>query len=396
MTHPSTFEPPAADDRTKIGDLAAAAGIRRVHILAWRDLVDVEAGGSELHAANIAKLWAEAGLDVVMRSSYAQGSPPEAMRDGYRVIRRAGRYAIFPRAALAELRGSHGPRDALVEVWNGVPFFAPLWASGPRITFLHHHHEKMWPLVLAPRYAKFGAELESRVAPKLYRRSSIVTLSQSSRAELIAKMGFNPKHVRVVPPGIDERYSPGDTKSDHPLVVAVGRLMPSKGFDRLITAIDSVRRTRPDLELVIVGEGYEHDALQKLIGDLHATEWVRLAGHVSDDDLVSLYRRAWVVASASVSEGWGMTLTEAAACGTPAVATRIAGHSDAVDNGRSGLLVDTDDELAASILRLLTDDPLRSLLGDGALAHARNFTWAATAHGAMQALVDDANRRRRR
>ena len=396
MTHPSTFDPSAADDRAKLGDLAAAAGIRRVHLLAWRDLADVEAGGSEIHAANIARLWSEAGLDVVMRTSYAQGSPPEAVRDGYRVIRRAGRYAVFPRAALAELRGRHGERDALVEVWNGVPFFTPLWARGPRITFLHHHHEKMWPLVLAPKYAKLGALLEARVAPMLYRRTSIVTLSQSSRAELIAKMGFDPKQVRVVPPGIDERYSPSGPKSDHPLVVAVGRLMPSKGFDRLITAIDEVRHTRPDVELVIVGEGYERDALRQVIGDLHATEWVRLAGRVSDAELVSLYRSAWLVASASVSEGWGMTLTEAAACGTPAVATRIAGHADAVDNGRSGLLVESEHDLAGAITRVLTDDRLRELLGEGALAHARNFTWAATARGAMEALVDDANRRRRR
>jgi glycosyltransferase involved in cell wall biosynthesis len=396
MTHPSTFDPSAADDRVKLGDLAASAGIRRVHILAWRDLADVEAGGSELHAANIAKLWSEAGLELVMRTSYAQGAPPEAVRDGYRVVRRAGRYAVFPRAAIAELQGRYGPRDALVEIWNGVPFFAPLWARGPRITFLHHHHEKMWPLVLAPKYANIGAQLEARVAPLIYRRTSIVTLSESSRAELIAKMGFNPARVRVVPPGIDERYSPAGEKSDHPLVVAVGRLMPSKGFDRLIVAIDAVRRTRPDVELVIVGEGYERDALQQLIGDLHATEWVRLAGRVSDEELVSLYRRAWLVASASISEGWGMTLTEAAACGTPAVATRIAGHADAVDNGRSGLLVDTDAELTATITRVLTDDPLRSLLADGALAHARNFTWAATARGALQALVDDALRRRRR
>lgn len=396
MTHPSTFDPPAADDRADLGDLAAAAGIRRVHILAWRDLADVEAGGSELHAATIARLWSEAGLEVVMRTSYAQGAPPEAVRDGYRVIRRAGRYAIFPRAALAELRGRHGKRDALVEIWNGVPFFTPLWAHGPRITFLHHHHEKMWPLVLAPKYAKLGALLETRVAPKLYRRTSIVTLSESSRAELIAKMGFDPKRVRVVPPGIDARYSVAGDKSEHPLVVAVGRLMPSKGFDRLIGAIDEVRRARPDVELVIVGDGSERDALLRRVGELHATEWVRLVGRVSDAELVSLYRRAWLVASASVSEGWGMTLTEAAACGTPAVATRIAGHADAVDNGRSGMLVDSDRELAGTITRVLTDDPLRRLLGEGALAHARNFTWAATAHGAMAALVDDADRRRRR
>ena len=59
-----------------IGDISALAheaGIERVHVLAWRDLVDIEAGGSELHAARVLSLWAEAGLEVSMRTSYAQG-----------------------------------------------------------------------------------------------------------------------------------------------------------------------------------------------------------------------------------------------------------------------------------------------------------------------------------
>ncbi len=71
----------------KIGDLAAAAGVRRVHMLSWRDLADVEAGGSEVHAATVAKLWAEAGIEVTLRTSYAQGQAPVVTRDGYRVIR---------------------------------------------------------------------------------------------------------------------------------------------------------------------------------------------------------------------------------------------------------------------------------------------------------------------
>jgi hypothetical protein len=75
----------------KIGDLAAAAGLRRIHMLSWRDLADVEAGGSEVHAATVAKLWAEAGIDITLRTSYAQGQAPVVTRDGYRVIRRAGR-----------------------------------------------------------------------------------------------------------------------------------------------------------------------------------------------------------------------------------------------------------------------------------------------------------------
>jgi glycosyltransferase involved in cell wall biosynthesis len=172
--------------------------------------------------------------------------------------------------------------------------------------------------------------------------------------------------------------------------------MPSKRFDLLIRAVDQVRRHRPDVELVIVGEGYERDNLTRLVGELHATEWVRLAGRVNDEDLVALYRRAWVVTSASISEGWGMTLTEAAACGTPAVATRIAGHEDAVVDGITGLLVDPDDGLDGPLSQILLDDATRDRLSAGALAHARNFTWGATAIGTMQALVDDARRRRPR
>src|SRR4051812_14258202 len=83
------------------------------------------AGGSEVHASNVAKRWAAAGLDVQLRTSYAQGRAPVVTRDGYRVIRRAGRYLVFPRAAITEALNRNGRWDALVEIWNGMPFFSP-------------------------------------------------------------------------------------------------------------------------------------------------------------------------------------------------------------------------------------------------------------------------------
>src|SRR5215212_1118034 len=105
---------------------------------------------------------------------------------------------IFPRAALFEVSGRAGPRDGLVEIWNGMPFFSPLWARGPRIVFLHHIHAEMWRMVLPPRMATVGDVVERRVAPPLYRRSRIVTLSTSSRQELL-EHGFLPHRVTVVP-----------------------------------------------------------------------------------------------------------------------------------------------------------------------------------------------------
>jgi glycosyltransferase involved in cell wall biosynthesis len=384
------------DGRAKLGDLADAAGLRRIHLLAWRDLYDVEAGGSEVHAARIAKLWSEAGIEVTMRTSYAQGHPPEGVRDGYRVIRRAGRYLVFPRAALSEATGRHGPRDGLVEIWNGMPFLSPLWDRGPRIVFLHHVHGAMWKMVLPPNLAGVGELIESRIAPPLYRRTRIVTLSSSSKRELVETLGFRNDRVSVVPPGVDPRFQPGGERDPEPLVVAVGRLVPVKHFDRLIRTVDEVRRRHPTTRLVIVGEGYERDTLDELVQTLDAEAWVEFAGRVSDEGLLDLYRRAWVVASSSSHEGWGMTLTEAGACATPAVATRISGHVDAVVDGEGGLLADDERGLAEALAAVIGDPDLRRRLGDGARARAAELTWEATALGTLRALADEAHRRPRR
>jgi glycosyltransferase involved in cell wall biosynthesis len=377
------------DPRQKLGDLAAAAGIRRVHMLAWRDLADVEAGGSEVHAAEVARRWSEAGIEVVMRTSYAQGHPPTAKRDGYQVIRKAGRYLVFPRAAASEAAHRYGKRDALVEIWNGMPFFSPVWAHGPRVVFLHHIHADMWKMVLPPNLARLGDTLERQVAPRLYRRSRMVTLSPSSKQEML-DVGFKDELVEVVPPGVDAHFRPGGTRSATPLIVGVGRLVPVKRFDRLIRAVVEARRSAPELELTIVGTGPDESQLADLVEELDAGSFIRFAGRVSDQELVEIYQSAWAVASSSVREGWGMTLTEAAACGTPAVATRIPGHVDALAEGKSGLLADDDTDLARQIARITTDAPLRERLTAGALEHAGRFTWDATATRIMEVLADEA------
>lgn len=379
------------DQIAKLGDIAARAGIRRIHMLAWRDLDDVEAGGSEVHASEVARLWAEAGIEVVIRTSFAQGHPNHARRDGYQVVRKAGRYLVFPRAAASEATHRYGARDALVEIWNGMPFFSPVWARGPRVVFLHHVHAEMWKMVLPPKLARMGDLLERSIAPRLYRRSRMITLSPSSRDEML-ELGFHDERIEVIPPGIDPRFSPGGSLAPRPLVVAVGRLAPVKRFDRLIRAAVAAHGLGSDLEVRIVGTGPERTRLDALIADLGAEDIVSFTGRVSDDELVDLYRSAWAVASSSVREGWGMTLTEAAACGTPAVATRIAGHIDAIAEGQSGLLADDDAQLAASLAAVTADPALRSRLSRGALAHAAQFTWINTATGILETLADEAGR----
>jgi glycosyltransferase involved in cell wall biosynthesis len=290
-----------------------------------------------------------------------------------------------------------GPRDAVVEILNGVPWFSPLWARCPRTIWLHHVHGPMWPLMLPSRLARLGQVLEDRLAPPIYRREKIVTLAGSSRRELIDELGFAPQQIEVVNVGVDDRFTPGGAKSTVPLVLAVGRMAPAKRFDAVVRAAAEARRQIPDLQLVIVGDGDERQKVEAAVSELragpHGDGWVHLPGSVSDEDLIGLYRRAWVLTSASVAEGWGMTITEAAACGTPAVVTDITGHRDAVQHGHSGLLA-PDGELGAALALALTDHELRERLTAGALARAAALSWDRTAEQTLSILAEQALRHR--
>ncbi len=391
--------PPSSDAVSKIGDLAAEAGLRRIHLLSWRDLDDVEAGGSEVHAAAVAQHWAAAGLEVTWRSSFAAGHPATAERDGYRVVRRAGRYLVFPRSVVAEVLGRHGPSDALLEIWNGMPFFSPLWYRGPRAVMLHHVHAEMWQMVLGddnPALARLGNVIESKIAPLVYRRSRIITPSESARAEIVSLLRIPMAQVDVVHNGLGAAFAPGDTKTGHPSIVAVGRLVPVKRHDLLIRAAALARKLVPDLTLTIVGEGYEQGSIADTVRELDAEDWVHMPGRVDEAELVRLYQRAWVTASASAREGWGLSLTESAACGTPAVATDIAGHRDSVHHDLSGLLVPgTVEDLGGALAKLLRDHDLRARLASGALRRVAGLSWEATALGIMSTLAGQVTRRRR-
>lgn len=378
--------PGGADELSAI---AGEVGLQRIKLVAWRDLDDPEAGGSELHAHRIASRWASAGLDVTVRTSAVEGQPAVRRRSGYRAVRRGGRYRVFPAVAAEGACRIRTTGEGLVEVWNGMPFFSSLWYRGPRVVFLHHVHAEMWGMVLPPWMAYLGEHVERTVAPRLYRGSRVVTLSESSRQEIVDMLGLPPGRISVVPPGVEERFAPGGIRSPHPLVVAVGRLVPVKRFDLLIEALAEVRRDVPTLQALIIGEGFDRPRLEDLRHRLGADDWLGMPGRLRDPEVVDWYRRAWVVAATSLREGWGMTLTEAAACGTPAVATRIAGHADAVLDGTTGVLVDAPGEYATALAAVLRDEVRRERLGRAAAAHAATLTWDATARATLLALADE-------
>lgn len=372
------------DELTTYTDDLLERGIRRIHVLAWRDLDDEDAGGSEIHADEVMRRWAERGLEVLHRTSAARARPATDRRNGYGVVRRGNRYSVFPRAVLGELAGRMGPFDALVEIWNGVPWLGPIWCRHPRLTVVHHVHGPMWGQILPGPVAAFGRALETRLAPPLYRRGITVTPSDGTRDELIG-LGFAPDRVTAVPNGVHPRFTPGGERTEYPSVVAVGRLAPVKRLDLVIAAVGVARERIPGLRLTIVGDGPLRGDLDRVVHELGAHEWVEFTGRIDDDELVGRYRRAWLVVSGSLAEGWGLSLTEGAACGTPAVATDIRGHRSSVVDGRTGVLAPPE-RLGHAIADVLADEALRSRLGEAAAERAGSLTWDAAALGVTEAL----------
>lgn len=348
-------------------------GVRTIHVLGWRDLGDPEAGGSEIHADEFMRRWQEAGLNILHRTSAVAGQPDSILRNGYHVIRRGGRLGVFPRVIASEMLHRMGAFDAVVEIWNGVPWFSPIWCRKPRLVVLHHVHDQMWKQILPGPAAWFGRQLESKLAPPMYRKTETVTLCQDSREDL-EHLGWPSHRVHVAHAGVDSFWAPGGDKTSHPSVVAVGRLAPVKRFDQLLIQFKKVHEQLPGAVLTIVGEGTERARLEQWIEAHDAGKWIRLEGRVEKERLRQLYRSSWLAASASVAEGWGLTLTEAAGCGTPAVATDIGGHRSSVLNGRTGSLVELE-HLGNRILELLIDEEVRSRMAAEASARARTLSW---------------------
>jgi glycosyltransferase involved in cell wall biosynthesis len=372
-----------------------SAGVDRVESYAWRDLDDAEAGGSELHADEIFRRWAAVGVEIVHRTSTIDQAR-EFDRHGYRVVQRGGRYDVFPRVALRQLVRRRGPDTATIEIWNGVPWFGPVWAPSRRVVWMHHVHRDMWAEALPSPLDAGGRFLETRFAPLFYRRSTFATLSESS-ADEIEQLGIDRSHLTVIPPGVHERFTPDETRrANHPHVVVVGRLAPVKRQRVALDALADARRSVPGLTVDLAGDGPDRASVAAWIAEHDAESWVRLLGRVSDDELVEAYRRAWLVVSASHAEGWGMSLTEGAACATPCVATDIAGHRGSCLAGETGVLVADPAAMGQEIASLMRDHDRRRRMAVAAVEHARGLSWTAVAARQLDLLAASVEHSRER
>jgi len=166
----------------------------------------------------------------------------------------------------------------------------------------------------------------------------------------------------------------------------VGRLRRYKGVDALLEAFARLRPEFPEATLSILGDGPHRPALQERAARLGLGDRVEFTGYLPAEEKVHRLRAAWVSALSSPKEGWGLTVIESNACGTPVIASRSPGLVDSVRDGETGLLVPHGDvaALVSALRRMWTDAPLRERLAGGGLRWAQRFSWDRAADEAWQ------------
>jgi len=335
----------------------------RILFVAWRDLANKLAGGSEVLIDTLAAGLKERGHEVTLLC--ANPVEPRA----YEVRANGGTVTQYARAPFEYLR-SFRDADLVVDVANGLSFYSPLWRRRPSICFVNHIHTEQWNQWFPAPIAAFGKTMEQRAMPAAYRHRLFVAVSPST-AEGLESLGVDRSRIRIIINGTNLPETVG-AESPDPLFVGLGRLVPHKRFELALKAWEQVR---PHVggRLVIAGQGPEHARLTAAAGP-----GVELPGRVSEavkDDLLS---RAWLMVHPASHEGWGLVITEAAAHGTPSLAFRVPGLRDSVVDGMSGILVDRPEDLAPTWRRIAEDPVLRGRLREGARKRALACTWDAT------------------
>lgn len=216
----------------------------------------------------------------------------------------------------------------------------------------------------------------------------VVTVSKYSFKRIVQLYNVDKNKIRIVPNGVDiNRFKPEKPsksfkrnlgmKGGESCILFVGNLVPRKGLHLLIKSAKQIIKENKNVKFVIVGEGPLRNSLIKYAKENKVSENFIFLGKVHDEVLPKLYNCSDIVVLPSLQEGLGITLLEAQAAAKPVVASKVGGTSDIVLNGETGFLVYPDIyEIAEAILKLLSDEDLRNLMGsNGRKLVCEKFSW---------------------
>src|SRR2546421_959553 len=244
----------------------------------------------------------------------------------------------------------------------------------------------MFPQYLTNRFALAFARSSIAIAAR--RATRVLTVSESSKRDILRFVDAPPEKIDVIYNAYDERFADEPREEDvirvreryqlhDEFVLYAGNVKPHKNLERLIEAFDLVRtRGLGHLKLVLIGDEIsKYAALRRAVHQHRLHKYVRFLGYLPEETLAVMYRLAGVFVFPSLYEGFGLPPLEAMASGTPVVTSNVSSLPEVA--GDAAVLVDPYDPhaIADGIHRVLTDEELRRSLRQKGILRAKQFSW---------------------
>jgi glycosyltransferase involved in cell wall biosynthesis len=285
---------------------------------------------------------------VTVFASAVEGRPEREVVERVEVVRDGSRLGVYRAARRFWSREARGSYDVVVDEINTRPFMTPRWIrETPIVALIHQLAREIWfyetpfPLAVVGRYVLEPWWLRA------YRDVPALTVSRSSAESLARYHGW--RDIAVIPEGHTPHPMPDVPKEREPTIVFLGRLVAMKRPEDAIAAFRLVRRQVPAAKLWLIGDG---PRLPRLRSEAPAS--VEFLGRIDRDRLVDRLARAHVLVATSVREGWGLNVSEAAACGTPAIGYATPGLVDSIRASGGALVDPRPDALAEALVAFLS------------------------------------------
>lgn len=353
-------------------------------ILNWKDIKNPEVGGAEVIAFELARRLVKDGHTVTFFTRSFKNALSKEIIDGVTILRRGNKLSVYFEAFLYYKSLNNKP-DRVIDMVNTICWQTPLYVPREkRVTYVNQLAKEVlfyqfpWPLSWISYFLERFEYLP-------YHATKFICYSKSTKEDLV-DFGIPRENISLFPLGIDhQRYQLNRQKASYPLFIFVARLVKMKRPSLCVEAFKQVVKAYPKAKLFIIGNGSEENILQKQIVKDNVGSNVFIVNKNNffidktiKDVKVKYMQEGWVLLLPSVKEGWGMVVTEAAACGTPAIVSDVTGLRDSVIKNKTGIVLSPSpsaDELAKAMIKLIKDKKLRYSLAKEAVKNAKDYTW---------------------
>lgn len=364
----------------------------RILIFNWRDTKHAWAGGAEVYIHEIARRFVKEGNQVTLFCGNDSLHKRNQTIHGVNIIRRGGFYTVYFWAAIYYVFKFRKNYDLIIDSENGIPFFTPLFSTKPIILLIHHVHQDVFANHMRFPFSYIGKFIEGKIMPVVYWNKRVVTVSESSKHEIIASKIASEKNIEIINPGVTNiKFKRGKTK--HPSFAYLGRLKAYKNVDVAIKAFSQISKKYTDSEFYVIGEGECLIDLKSLAKKLGIENKITFYGKVSEGKKTELLAKSWAATQPSDVEGWGITVIEANSCKTPVIASNVNGLKDSIINRKTGILVEPKNVKAfeAAMHELIKRKKYRLFLSKNAYNWSREFRWEISSERFSSLMLAEIN-----